>query len=173
MKFGSLKVLVLTIILSQLLVNVANSSPSISNLKLMTPGCYKYIDSLVTEADNSGRLQSSNLPTAYLGNSVTKVDCNTEHHLEIAQKSRTPVKASFYYSSVLIRSKCLVQNNKIANSEHITHSSQLYSNIWRVGRYDYFICGIAAKSEPHPSQPQYKIYEVFYSSVLNLSKVNG
>lgn len=114
-------------------------------------------------------LENSGLPEAFSGKQVIKVNCNTKHHLEIAMSGKSNVKGTLKLDSLLIKSKCLINNNKIANSGHEAHASQLYVNVWRVGKVNNFICGVNAKSYEVSTAPGYRIYEVFYSPVLEMS----
>jgi hypothetical protein len=110
--------------------------------------------------------QTSSLPEAYLGKELAEVSCFTKHHLEISLISKSPVKGTISLDTVMIRSRCLINNIARANAGHENHSSQLYANVWRIGKSNYFNCGIVGASSVVPTTPKYKVFQEFYSPVL-------
>ena len=151
-------------------ISSTNAVAPISNFRTLTKGCYQYTDVLKQPSSSNEALQASALPDAFLGKQVIKVDCNTKHHLEIGFRGKAAAQGTVKLDTVLFKSQCLIRNNSIANSGHENHASQLYVFVWRVGKVSNFVCGVNAKSSPHPTAPGYKFYEVFYSPVLDMSK---
>ncbi len=170
MKRNVLIAFALTWAFALLQITPSQAVTPISNFRTLTKGCYQYTDVLKQLSSSNENLQASALPDAYLGKQVTKVDCNTKHHLEIGLRGKSAAQGTVKLDTVLFKSQCLIRNNSIANSGHENHASQLYVFVWRVGKVSNFVCGVNAKSSPHPTAAGYKFYEVFYSPVLDMSK---
>lgn len=141
---------------------------SVDNFKTLKVGCYKFTDELLKT--NSENIAISNLPAAYLGKSIKKVDCTFLHHLEISKKGKSKIVGNLKVDSLRIRMNCLVENARSANSGHETHSSQLFTKVWRTKSYNSWVCGVIAKASPHPTEKNYLFYEGFYGAVLKGSE---
>ena len=169
------KVLIFSLLLSYIsFVMTPGASAIALNSNSLRVGCYHFTDILLyTRADEV--FTQSTFPDAYLGKSMDKVKCTESHHLEISTILKSKIANSLRLDGILLKTKCIVGNIKLLNSDHANHKAELYFKVYRKpgSKTNLAICGVLAPSYSHPNKSNYKIYENFLSPHFKIESMGN
>lgn len=137
----------------------ANASViALSNVNLLTVGCYVFTDRLeYTTSDEV--LFGSPLQDAFLGKSVQRINCAEAHHLEIFSLKSSKLTNSLRLDSIPLKTGCIAGSDKMRVRGIGQENTQIYFKVYRQGKFNRSVCGVTALSFAHPRNPSYRIYE--------------
>lgn len=160
------------------LVPATAAESTITNLSSIKQGCYSFTDKLIETNSTevlytSPTLTPSTFPDAFAGISILKVTCEAPHHLEIASINTSQVKSSLRMDSIPLKSLCIIGNIRLQNIGHGNHRTQTFFKVYRNAKTkkNISLCGVIAPNFPHPSNPNYKIYEAFTTPHLKIKEI--